>query len=132
MELLQDDFYTCLAFGKIQKNLDNNNYYLELEDTFRDEIYDVEISGIWEESLETISQNETIRKHLADTVTTMEEEVRENPDLFQEVYYPNLIKFVDELDELTEYDINYSQKKLVLGERPDRTSLGKDGILKRI
>ncbi|MGI0481571.1 tubulin-like doman-containing protein [Geminocystis sp. CENA526] len=132
MELLQDDFYTCLAFGKIQKNTDNNNYYLELEDTFRDEYYDVEISGIWEEALETVSQNDTIRKHLADTVKNIEEEVRENPDLFQEIYYENLKKFVDELDALTEYDINYSQKKLVLGERADRTSLGKDGILKRI
>lgn len=132
MELLQDDFYTCLAFGKIQKNPDNNNYYLCLEDIFRDEYYNVEISGIWEEALETISQNETIRKHLADTVKNIEEEVRENPDLFQKIYYENLKKFVDELDKLTEYDINYSQKKLVLGERADRTSLGKEGILKRI
>lgn len=132
MELLQDDFYTCLAFGKIQKNINNNNYYLELEDTLRDEIYEVEISGIWEEALESISQNETIRKYLADTVKNMEEEVKENPNLFQDFYYRNLINFVDELEKLTEYDINYNQKKLVLGERPDRTSLGQDGILKRI
>lgn len=132
MELLQDDFYTCLAFGKIQKNLDNNNYYLELEDELRGENYGLEISGIWEEALETVSQNETIRNHLANTVKTMEEEVKENPNLFQDIYYPNLINFVDELEKLTEYDINYNQKKLVLGERPDRTSLGKDGILKRI
>lgn len=132
MELLQDDFYTCLAFGKIQKNTDNNSYYLDLKDELRGETYGLEISGIWEEALESISQNETIRKYLADTVKTMEEEVRENPNLFQDFYYRNLINFVDELEKLTEYDINYNQKKLVLGERPDRTSLGKDGILKRI
>lgn len=132
MELLQDYFYNCLAFGKIQKNPDNNSYYLELEDELRGETYGLEISGIWEEALESISQNETIKNYLANTVKTMEEEVRENPNLFQDFYYRNLINFVDELEKLTEYDINYNQKKLVLGERPDRTSLGKDGILKRI
>ncbi|BAQ63280.1 tubulin-like doman-containing protein [Geminocystis sp. NIES-3709] len=132
MELLQDNFYTCLAFGKIQKTGDNKNYYLELEDKLRGEFYQVEISSIWEESLETITQNDTIKNYLIDTVKNIEEEVKENPNSFQEIYYPNLIKFVDELEKLTEYDINYNQKKLVLGERPDRTSLGKDGILKRI
>ncbi|MBF2057142.1 MAG: hypothetical protein IGQ45_07930 [Cyanobacterium sp. T60_A2020_053] len=132
MELLQDDFYTCLAFGKIIKKPDHNNYYLELKDDLRDKVYEVDISGIWEEALETISQNETIRNYLADTVKTMEEEVKENPGIFQQSYYPSLISFIDDLDRLTEYDINYSQKKYVLGERADRTSLGKDGILRRI
>ncbi|MBL1209097.1 tubulin-like doman-containing protein [Geminocystis sp. GBBB08] len=132
MELLQDNFYTCLAFGKIQKTNHNNNYYLQLEDKFRGEFYQVEISGIWEESLETISQNETIKNYLIDSVKNIEEEVKENPHLFQEIYYPTLINFVDELEKLTEYDINFNQKKLVLGEKADRTSLGKDGLLKRI
>ncbi|WP_373480656.1 tubulin-like doman-containing protein [Geminocystis sp.] len=132
MELLQDNFYTCLAFGKIQKISDSNNYYLELEDELRSKTYEIEISGIWEEALESITQNETIKKYLANMVKNIEEELKEKPYLFQESYYPNLINFVDELEKLTEYDINYNQKKLVLGERADRTSLGKDGILKRI
>lgn len=132
MELLQDNFYTCLAFGKIQKDSQTNIYYLQLEDELRNEFYDLPLSNVWEESLEEISQNETVKEYLQSMVTDLEEELKQNPDLFPKVYYPRLINFIDELEELTEYDLNFSQKKFVLGERADRTSMGKNGILKRI
>jgi hypothetical protein len=132
MELLQDTFYTCLGFGKIGKYSNSNNYYLELEDKLRNDTYQVEISGIWEEALEEISQNIDIRKHLEEIVINMEQELRLQPHLFQQSYYPNLIKFVDELEKLTEYDLNFTQKKIVLGERTNRNKLGSDGILGRV
>ena len=125
MEILQDLFYTCLAFDKISKFAGNNNYYLECEDKLRNSTYQVEISGVWEEAMEEISQNPELQEYL-------EAELKQQPYLFEQIYQPHLFNFVDELDKLTEYDINFTQKKIVLGERASRSTLGSDGILSRI
>ncbi len=132
MELLQDDFYTCLAFGKIEKNTDFNCYQFTLEDRITNRPYYVEISLVWEQALEEISNNDDLKKYLKNMVIEIEEDLKNNPNRFQEFYQQHLINFVDELNSLTEYDLNFSQKKLVLGEMTSREKLGSDGILGRI
>lgn len=132
MEQLQDLFYTCLAFGKITKNTQEKNYQITCEDKLRNSTYLVELSGIWAEALEEISLNNDIKDFLENSRINLISEIQQQPNLFEQVYYPQFIKFIDELDKLTEYEANFSEKKIVLGERTSRSKLGTEGILGRI
>lgn len=132
MEQLQDLFYTCLAFGKINKSSQEKNYSLECQDKLRNSTYYVELSGIWAEALEEISLNSDIKDFLENSRINLISEIQQQPNIFEQIYYPQFIKFIDELEKLTEYDDNFSEKKVVLGERTSRSKLGKEGILSRI
>lgn len=132
MEQLQDLFYTCLAFGKITKNPEDQNYQIICEDQLRNSTYSVELSGVWAEALEEISLNPDIKDFLENSRINLISEIQQQPNLFEQVYYPQFIKFIGELDKLTEYDANFSEKKVVLGERTSRSKLGTEGILGRI
>ena len=132
MELLQDVFYTCLAFNKIGQDSDQNNYFLDCYNPLLKHTYQVELSPSWAESLEIIHHNEDLLNRLEEIRANIIEEIKQQPNLWSTNYDSQFKDFVKEVNNLTQYDLNFTEKKLLIGQPTGRENLAKEGILYRI
>ncbi|MTF39880.1 tubulin-like doman-containing protein [Cyanobacterium aponinum] len=142
MKQLQNIFYTCLAFGLITRKItvdkynsispaDQNQNAIVIQkpdDIFNDRYQDVELSPIWAEALEEVWHKTSLYQRLKEKKQELIEDIRQNPSSWQ--HYENEFKsFVDKVNKLTDYDDNFNQKELLMGDDAYRSS---NGILAKI
>ncbi|AFZ47453.1 hypothetical protein Cyast_1490 [Cyanobacterium stanieri PCC 7202] len=141
MRELQNVFYTCLAFGVITKTVSvpkHNGMFTENQDETAiviqkyDDIFnhhqDISLSPIWAEALEEIWQKPFLYQSLKQNKEKLIEDISNNPSLWQ-IYENNFKSFVAKVNQLTDYDDNFNQKDLLMGDNSSPTS---DGILAKI
>lgn len=146
MKKLQYLFYTCLAFGKITKNIpmtpkkhtgikpaESHNKAIVLRTKKNEwENYELELSQNWAEALEQIALNKALVEHLEYIREELINEIQTQPELWKSLYESELKSFALKVSQMTEYDDNFSEKDLLLGKSPTMNTLPKEGILSGI
>ncbi|NER04522.1 MAG: hypothetical protein F6K17_18870, partial [Okeania sp. SIO3C4] len=128
IEELEDIFYPCLALELIQKNGDELlefQYYNDMRDTD----YTAELSSVWNQALEELANRQDMTSALKNILDKEVEKIDEQ--LWENHYFLKLQKFVKQIDNLPEDDLNYPYKDTVVGTPPTSENPGKEGVINR-
>ncbi|NEQ34921.1 MAG: hypothetical protein F6K40_00790 [Okeania sp. SIO3I5] len=127
IEELEDIFYPCLALELIQKNGDKFEfpYYNDMRDAY----YTAELSSFWNQALEKLANRQDMTEALKSILDREVEKIDEQ--LWENHYLPKLQKFVKQIDNLPEDDLNYPYKDTVVGTPPTTENPGKEGVINR-
>lgn len=131
MEKLQDVFYPCLAFDLLTINPSERQYEYQYWDDMRGVLYTAELSLIWNEALEKLSQRQDMSDAIEGILNEALEKIQQDPSQWEEYYQPRLRKFVQDVDDLSETHPNYPYRATVVGTRAKIDSPAKDGIITR-
>ena len=130
IEELEDIFYPCLALELIKKNGDELLEFLYYND-MRDSYYTAELSSVWNQALEELANRQDMTEALKSILDKEVEKIDKEPHLWENYYLPKLQKFVKQIDDLPEDDLNYPYKDTVVGTPPTNDNSGKEGIINR-
>ena len=111
MEDLEDIFYPLLALG----NREKGKLKFELEDEMRDETETVVLSENWGQALEIIAQRQDIIAAFQQMFAAVENQIQQQPQLWEEYYLPTVREFIKEVDSLPDNHPNYPYKAKVVG-----------------
>ncbi len=131
-EELQDLFYLCLAFGLIEYNENIQQYQFQFYDNLRDTYYTAELNYAWNEALEQLANLEDMAMELRRRKQEAIEEIKANPEVFQNTYYPRVKQFIKDVDNLPKYDPNYPNRATVVGTPATINNEAKEGVIFRI
>lgn len=132
VEELQDIFYTCLAFGILEKNSDLQRYLYQYFDDFRNCWYTIELSVVWNEALEQLTNSQDITDELKHKRDQILKEIQQDPSQWTKIYLPKLRDFIAQLEKLPKDDPNFPEISTVLGTKAAIDIPAQEGILGRL
>lgn len=97
----------------------------------RDSYYTAELSSVWNQALEELANRQDMTEALKSILDKEVEKIDKEPHLWENYYLPKLQKFVKQIDDLPEDDLNYPYKNTVVGTPPTNDNYGKEGIINR-
>ncbi len=131
MEEMQDVFYTCLAFGILEKQ--DNCYLYRSHDDFLDRPNLISLSLVWSEALEQIAKASGVAEGLNQKQDSIISDIITNPNLWAQQYLPQLKAFGAKVYDLDRKDPNYLEISIIIGEQAtlDRQDTTKQSVLQR-
>ncbi|NCJ05596.1 hypothetical protein GS597_03550 [Synechococcales cyanobacterium C] len=130
IEKIQNGFYACLAFGKLDKT--SEGYLYPIYDDFFNRHENIILEPTWTAALEQISKNATLAEELFQAKQDVIEEIRRDNSRWEHHYEPKLQEFINYVEELPETDPNYKERVTVIGERATLEKPKRPGILTKI
>lgn len=131
MEELEDIFYPCLAFEILKQNPETQQLEFQYIDEFRKKEDTFTLSPIWNLAIEQLANNPDIGKKLKNFLDINIAEIKGEPNLWDTVYLPALLQFVDYVEQLPDTDPNYPCKATVVGTRATVNTPAKEGVIER-
>jgi hypothetical protein len=132
MEELQDIFYTCLAFNLLEENSNTQKYEFQYYDGLRNFYETIELSYIWNEALEQLANLQDMTKALKELRDDAIENIKRQPQQWDNHYLPKLREFVRKVDTLPQDHPNFPEKVQVVGVKATIDTPEKKGIIERI
>ena len=130
MQKLQDIFYPCLALNLIQQNPETQQLEFQYFDESRGKYYTAFLSLAWNQAIEQLVDDSymeaALRKLLDDNIANIESDSR-----WREHYLSQLQEFVEQVDNLTDDDINYPYRSRVVGTRGTAGTPAQEGVIDR-
>ncbi|NEP83188.1 MAG: SHOCT domain-containing protein, partial [Okeania sp. SIO3B3] len=102
-------------------------YYNDMRDTY----YTAELSSVWNQALEELANRQDMTEALKSILDREVEKIHKQPQLWENYYLPKLQKFVKQIDNLPEDDLNYPYKDTVVGTSPTSENPRKEGVINR-
>ncbi len=131
MQKLQDVFYPCLAFELIQKNQETQKLEFQYFNELRGVYYTASLSPAWKQALQELVNNPNMAVALQQLRDVIISDIETQPRKWQEYYLPKLRKFVEQVDNLLDDDINYPYRSRVVGSRGTDETSAKEGVINR-
>jgi hypothetical protein len=131
MQELQDIFYPCLAFELIQQNQETQQLEFQYFDELRGVYITASLSPTWKQAIEKLVNNSNMRVALQQLLDGAITDIENQPTKWQGYYLPKLRKFVEQVDNLADDDINYPYRSRVVGSRGTDDTSAKEGVINR-
>ena len=131
MQDLQDIFYPCLAFELIRQNQETQQLELQFYDELRGVDIPASLNPAWKQALQELVNNYNMTAALRILLDEAITELENQPAKWQSYYLPKLRKFVEQVDNLTDDNINYPYRLRVVGSRGTDDSSAKEGVINR-
>lgn len=131
MQELQDIFYPCLAFELIQQNHETQQLEFQYFDELRGVYITATLSPTWKQAIEELVNNSNMRVALQQLLDGAITDIETQPTKWQGYYLPKLRKFVEQVDNLRDDDINYPYRSRVVGSQGTDDTSAKEGVINR-
>jgi hypothetical protein len=131
-EELQLSFYGCLAFDILTESSSQQSYVFNYLDSFRRRENSIQLSFIWTEALEQLSDSPDIASSLNESFREVLLKIKQDPKQWEEFYKIKLDNFEDCIERLSEADSNFIEKETVIGAYSNLKKSGQKGILIRL
>lgn len=131
MQDLQDIFYPCLAFELIQHNQETQQLEFQYFDELRGVYITATLSATWKQALQELVNNSNMKIALQQLLDGAITDIENEPIKWQGYYLPKLRKFVEQVDNLADDDINYPYRLRVVGSRGTDDTSAKEGVINR-
>lgn len=128
---LQDVFYPCLALDLIQKNKATQQLEFQYYDDLRGVYHTAALSQAWKQALQELVNNRQMADALQELLDGAIADIERQPARWKEYYLPKLRKFVAQVDNLSDDDINYPYRSRVVGSRGTDETSAKEGVINR-
>lgn len=131
MQDLQDIFYPCLAFELIRQNQETQQLEFQFYDELRGVYQTATLSPAWKQALQELVNNSNMTAALRGLLDEAITDLENQPAKWQSYYLPKLRKFVEQVDTLSDDNINYPYRLRVVGSRGTDDSSAKEGVITR-
>ncbi len=131
MQDLQDIFYPCLAFDLIKQNQETQQLEFQYFDEVRGVYYTASLSPAWKQALQEMVNNPHMAAALRALLDEAIADIESQPARWQGYYLPKLRKFVEQVDNLSDDNINYPYRSRVVGSRGTDSTSAKEGVINR-
>ncbi|WP_107669107.1 tubulin-like doman-containing protein [Cyanothece sp. BG0011] len=131
IEEIEYIFYPCIALGLLEYNQETISYEFECYDELRRNYYIASLSYSWREALEQLASRQDITNTIKRILDQAVSQIKINPNLIQDQYYPRIQNFVMMVENLSEDDPNFFYKSKVIGQRATTEKPAIEGIITR-
>ncbi len=131
MQELQDIFYPCLAFDLIQQNQATQQLEFQCFDELRGSYYTASLSPVWSQAMEELVNNYNMTAALRELLDDAIVDIERQPARWERHYLPLLRQFVEQVDKLSDDDINYLYRFRVVGFSGTADTPAKEGVINR-